>query len=84
MCRPVHNHATFLLFCLFFGHLPPPPPPTIVDVIYVVCSLARRALHLGGVGVEAVHFQLERPDLAAEPVTFGLLVRILLALKLQF
>ena len=47
-----------------------------------VCSLARRALYLGGVGVQAVHLKLERPDLAAEPVILGLLVRILLSLKI--
>ena len=69
------NHPSFFLL---FGYA----LPQSLWTSYVVCSLARRALNLGGVSVEAVHFQLERPDLAAEPVVIGFLVRILFSLKI--
>ena len=51
-----------------------------VDVIYE-SSLARSVLHLGGVGAEAADLQPQRANLATEPVTLGLLRRVLLPLR---
>ena len=57
---------------------------SVGDKNSTLCHLAGGALHLDGVGAELFQLNLERADLSPEPVTLGLLARILLPLKIIF